>query len=147
MKLYQFLPAIALILFGAGCSSTTPATTDTGSVQDSAAALTQGKSAKQVETEIALGISLPPNTEIISLIENKKAIGVVGRLPLSLIESTDFFSKELGSAGYQPARNWGASPYDNEINKTASFKGSGEIWAFILSQEGKTTTFDLQRQL
>lgn len=154
MKSYLLLPVIALVLLGAGCSSPapvpTPAPTNTGasgSVQERTAEPTSGKSTKQTEAETALGIALPANTEVLALIQNKKAIGVVGSVPLSLSETTTFFSTELGTTGYQVSRNWGASPYDDATNQTASFTGNGETWAFVLSQEGNMTTFDLQRQL
>lgn len=105
-----------------------------------------GDASEVPDAEALLGISLPDDAGITTVLNNDLAVGVVGRTGLSVEESKTFFAAEMSGAGYSQARPWGLSPLDSETLQSASFRGNGENWSINLRAEGGMTTFDIQRQ-
>jgi len=157
-----FLLSLALVLAGAGCAGTQTTTQDdltTGiqenvysdefseNIPDDAFSETlPDDSIAPENAEEALGITLPENSRISSLVNNDRAVLVSGNAPMNLIKTQAFFDKELMENGYQIVRSWGVLPTDGENMQSALFRGHDENWALNIRVNGNVTTYEIQRQ-
>lgn len=156
------LLSLALVLVGAGCSTTQTTTQDdltTGiqenvysdefaeTLPDDTFAETLPDDAVSTENaEAALEIELPENSRIVSLIDNDRAAMVSGNTTLSLRDTQAYFDRELMNNGYQIVRSWGILPSDSETVQSALFRGNNENWALNIRVNGNVTSYEIQRQ-
>jgi hypothetical protein len=136
---------IGLFFVLTGSNGDSPGNTESG--QDTTRDTTaETSNYTKAEAEGLLGISLPDDSTINIILDNSMAVGVIGNTDTSLDDLQTFFESEMQSGSYTISRPWGISPSDSETLHTATYTGSGEIWAVFLRDENGSRQFDLQRQ-
>lgn len=148
--IFARLVVVASVLLACGCQPRQDAEPEAGSSSSASAAPALETSVptgdRRQEAETLLEISLPEEAAVSTILDNPRAVGVLGRTDLPLDEARSFFSDQMSRADYRMARAWGVSPRDDESLRSATFTGGGETWAIILRAQQDHTVFDIQRQ-
>jgi hypothetical protein len=136
--LFSLLMVVTLV--GAGCLGGRSAEDQARDVG------TAGDTSRVGEVEAKLGIELPADSEIFTVIDNQSAYITSVLTMLAVHDVQGFLTIELAAKGLRPTRPFGTLPTDNATNTSAVFSGDGETWAINVKVKGEKTEFSIQRQ-
>ena len=154
-KLSLLLASIALV--GAGCTggSASPQSANSLTTQrtpssdlrdvDKPVAERVGDSSQVDSAESKLGIDLPDDTGILSIVDGQNGLAVSGRTDLSITELRSFLNTEFTKAGLTTSRSWGVVG-SSSTSDTATYRKGNETWGVFIRVEGIRQTFEIQIQ-
>ena len=151
-KISLILASIALI--GAGCTGGTPSSQDTNSptaqrtsstnLQDADKPVAErvGDSSQVAAAESKLGIDLPDDTGVLSILDGPNGLAVSGRSDLSLNQLRDFFKAKFTNKGLSQSRPWGV--VKTATSDSATYTEGNQTWGIFIREEGIRQTFEIQ---
>lgn len=134
VKLFSL--SLSLLLLGAGCLGSNVAV-------DNAE---QGDASKTAGAEARLGIALPADSAVTSVIENATTYSASMLTSLSVNDAEVYFAETLEEDGYTPKRRFGSLPTDNAERTSATYQKGSSVISVNITTNGEKTEVSIQQQ-
>ena len=98
------------------------------------------------KAEGVLGIALPSDTDVLTLVDGDIAAQVTGATVLDMEGARTWIDAELVAQGGRLDAPWAILTSDTSDRHSATYVLNQETWSIMLSEKGERTQFDVTRQ-